>query len=113
MASASLRSHLVLQPWTAFMAQAWPRTKAMWWSRQVSASQYQGWTHSQATRSPSRKGATARRKGWGAAGGGGPKGGGAAGAGGTREREAGGGAARAGERGWAGGGGEATGRAAR
>ena len=29
MASASWRSHLVLLPWTAFMAQACPRTKGM------------------------------------------------------------------------------------
>src|SRR5262249_29815308 len=47
---------------------ACPRTKAIWWSRQVSASQYQGWTRSQATSRPSRKGATARRKGSGWAG---------------------------------------------
>src|SRR5262249_13552585 len=68
MASASLRSHLVLQPCTARMAQAWPRTKAIFSSRQASASQYQQCMHSQATSSPSRKGATARRNGSGAAG---------------------------------------------
>ena len=39
MASASFLSHLVFWPWTAFMAQAWPRTKGIFSSRQVSASQ--------------------------------------------------------------------------
>src|SRR6516162_8413856 len=39
MASASVLSHLVFWPWTAFMAQAWPRTKGIFSSRQVSASQ--------------------------------------------------------------------------
>src|SRR2546423_5700021 len=68
MAWASCRSHLVLLPWTALMAQAWPRAKVMSWSRQVSASQYQQCMHSQPTTRPSRKGCTALRKGSGAAG---------------------------------------------
>src|SRR5438067_2126571 len=50
MASACLRSALFLQPWTAVMPQACPRTKAMAWSRQVWASQYEGWKHVQAAK---------------------------------------------------------------
>src|SRR5215207_640792 len=68
MASASLRSDLVLDPWTAFMAQACPSAKGMACSRQVSASQYQQCMHSHPTRRSGRKGATAWRKGSGLAG---------------------------------------------
>src|SRR5262245_62922069 len=67
MASASWRSHLVLEPWAAFMPQAWPRTKATCCSRQVSASQYQANMHSQPTTRSGRKGAMAWRKASGVA----------------------------------------------
>src|SRR5436309_6213880 len=62
MASASFRSHLVLDPWTARMAQAWPRANGMPSARQVSASQYQQCMHSHPTRRSGRYGATADRK---------------------------------------------------
>ena len=68
MASASWASNLVLLPWTAFMARACPRTKAIPSVAQRSASQYQEWTHSLATTRSGRKGVTAARKASGRAG---------------------------------------------
>src|SRR5262249_28374247 len=68
MASASLRSHLVFEAWTALMAQACPRAKGRPCSRQVSASQYQVWTHSHPTSRSGRNGSTAARNGSGLAG---------------------------------------------
>src|SRR5262245_41982088 len=50
------------------MAQACPRAKGMPCSRQVSASQYQVWTHSHPTRRSGRNGSTAARNGSGLAG---------------------------------------------
>ena len=68
MASASWRSHLVLLPWTAFMARAWPSAKGMWASRQASASQYQQCMHSQPTTTASRKGGDRFEEGFGGGG---------------------------------------------
>src|SRR5579883_332735 len=68
MASASFRSDLVLDPWTALMAQAWPRANGMPSARQVSASRYQVWTHSHPTKRSGRNGAMAARNGSGRAG---------------------------------------------
>src|SRR5262249_83315 len=63
-----VRPHLVFDAWTALMAQACPRAKGMPCSRQVSASQYQVWTHSHPTSRSGRNGWIARRKGSGLAG---------------------------------------------
>ena len=68
MTSASWRSDLVLEPWTALMAQACPSAKGMPSARQASASQYHEWTHSHPTSRSGRNGWTARRKGSGLAG---------------------------------------------
>src|SRR5262249_59640342 len=68
MASASWQSDLVFEAWTARMAQAGPGAKGMPCSRQVSASQYQVWTHSHPTRRSGRNGSTAARNGSGLAG---------------------------------------------
>src|SRR5262249_13507339 len=61
-------SVLALPPWMAFMSRACPSTKGISCSVQRSASQYQANMHSQATASPSRKGAMAWRNAWGLAG---------------------------------------------
>src|SRR5262249_61783571 len=68
MASASFLSDLVLDPCTAFIAQACPNAKGMFSVAQVSASQYQVCMHSQPTSRSGRNGSTALRNGSGLAG---------------------------------------------
>ena len=60
--NASSLSFLALPPWMAFMANAWPRTKAMPSAAQTSATQYHVNMHSAATTRSSRYGATTSSK---------------------------------------------------
>jgi len=55
-------SFLALPPWMAFIASAWPRTKAIPSAAQISASPYHVNMHSAATTRSSRHGATTSSK---------------------------------------------------